>query len=93
VKLLREFLERDKTRRKEQLIDGSSSSSNNITTVMLGNEDGTELDKKMELIAERALEKHIAKLRGPPPGDPKEGESSKARKRLVSPPPLSPSKG
>lgn len=49
------------------------------------------LDKKIEQIVERALEKHIAKLREPPPPpkDPKGGEPSTSSntlgKSLISP--------
>ena len=80
---------------KELLIDGFSNSGSNTTsseTEMSEDEKETELDKKIELIVERALEKHIAKLRGPQPTDPKAGESSRT-KTMLGKSLISPSKG
>ena len=59
---------------------------------MSEDEKETELDKKIELIVERALEKHVAKLRGPQSTDTKEGESSRTKKTLGKSL-ISPSKG
>ena len=51
---------------------------------MSEDEKETKLDKKIELIVVRTLEKHVAKLRGPQPTDPKEGESSRTNQHSVS---------
>lgn len=63
---------------------------------MSGDEGEAGLDKKIEPIVERALEKHIEKLREPPPPptDPKhakEGEPSRRSSTTPGKPLISPS--
>ena len=48
---------------------------------MSGDESETKLDKKIELIVKRAMEKHMMKLREPPPRDPKGRELSTCSSR------------